>query len=86
MRKWVASAAHRSAIELLANERTKRGLSLREVTARLGKAHHTYLHKIEIGERSLDLIEFIAIARAIGADEQELFKRLLEELPEKLDV
>ena len=86
MRKWVSSEAHRTAVQILREQRELKGLSLRAVSERLGKKHHTYLHKIETGERSLDLIDFVAIARAMGVDERALFDELLSRLPAHIDV
>lgn len=86
MRKWVSSPAYRLAVELLIAERKAAGLTQREVEGRLGKTHHGYLAKIEGIERQANIIDVIAIARAIGANEKEFFERLLLRLPTKLDV
>ena len=56
----------------------------------LGGLHHRYVRilisdtdtfvaKIERGERRIDVIEFIAIARAIGRDPMRLLKQYLEQ-------
>lgn len=47
--------------------RESAGLSQREVGKRLG-FHPTVYHKVENGSRVLDVVEFVALARAIGAD------------------
>jgi len=39
----------------------------------------TFVAKIERGERRIDVIEFIAIARAIGRDPMRLLKQYLEQ-------
>lgn len=51
-------------------------LSQREVGKRIG-FHPTMYHKIEIGARVLDVVEFVNLARAIGIDPLELFGRFL---------
>jgi hypothetical protein len=33
---------------------------------------------MEAGERRIDVIEFIEIARAVGADPREIFERLVD--------
>lgn len=86
MSKWVASPAYRAAVGLIAAERAARGLTQREVEERLGKGYHGFLAKIERGQRQMNLIEFIAISRALGASELELFKQIVALLPEHLDV
>ncbi|MGD9730031.1 MAG: helix-turn-helix domain-containing protein, partial [Nitrospiraceae bacterium] len=52
------------------------GLSQREVGKRIG-FHPTMYHKIEIGARVLDTVEFVVLARALGVDPLELFGRFL---------
>lgn len=86
MRKWVSSSDYRLAVEMIIEARTAKGLTQRQVEERLGKTHHGWLAKIEVSERQMNVIDMIAIARAIGVDERELFDRLLERLPSKLDV
>jgi transcriptional regulator with XRE-family HTH domain len=43
----------------------------------------SFVAKYEGGERRIDVIEFIAIARALGADPLKLFKEFLAEKPVK---
>lgn len=86
MRKWVSSPAYRLAIELLVEERKAAGLTQREVEHRLGKVHHGYLAKIEGIERQANIIDVIAISRALGADERKFFDVLVSRLPDILDV
>lgn len=51
------------------------GLTQRELAVRLGRGRSpSYVAKIELGERNVDLVEFLSIARAIGVDEYELFR------------
>jgi hypothetical protein len=42
------------------------------------KQPHTILAKVESGERRLDVIEFIYVARALGVDPKELFAKILD--------
>ena len=86
MRKWVSSAEYRLAVEVIIEARKAKGLTQRQVEERLGKVHHGWLAKIEVSERQMNVIDMIAIARAIGADEMELFDKLLRRLPDRLDV
>lgn len=41
---------------------------------------------VETGERRLDVIEFIAVARALGFEEGELLQTLTSGLPKILDI
>lgn len=59
-------------IETIQAAREAAGLSQREVAKRLG-FHPTVYGKIERGDRVLDVVEFVALAKAIGADPLTLF-------------
>ena len=48
------------------------GLSQREVGKRLG-FHPTIYGKIERGDRVIDVVEFVALAKALGVDPLALF-------------
>lgn len=48
-----------------------------QLAQRLGSPQ-SFVAKYEGGERRLDLVEFIAIARAVEADPLKLFARLLD--------
>ena len=52
---------------LLVSERERNGLTQVDVAARLGRPQ-SYVSKYERGERRLDIIEFIDVANALGAD------------------
>lgn len=74
-------------METIRKAREAAGLSQREVARRLGYDPTVY-GKTERGDRVLDVVEFVGVARAIGTDPMKLFgdflislqqKRLLEE-------
>ena len=64
---------------VLVKARERAGLKQQEVAARLGLPP-SYLSKIENGTRRLDVIEFIRIAKAIGADPADMMRELEQEL------
>jgi transcriptional regulator with XRE-family HTH domain len=84
-RRWISSPAYRSVIDALVTARHGARLSQKVVADRLGKPP-SFVAKIELGERRLDLVESVAIARAIGADEASLLATVLKGLPSKLIV
>lgn len=85
MRPWVHSPSYKAAIAELVAARRASGLTQRSVAERLGKPA-SYVAKIEVGERRLDIVEFIAFARAIGADEVELMRTLAAAIPGKVEI
>lgn len=84
-RRWVVSAEYRSAIDAIIAARTAQGLTQREVGRRLGM-HPSFLNKIENLERRLDILEFIALARAIGLSPEELMGAVAATVPEDMKL
>lgn len=60
-------------IELLIAARKDAGITQAELGMRI-KQRQTFVSKFETGERRLDVAEFIAISRAIGADPYSLIR------------
>jgi transcriptional regulator with XRE-family HTH domain len=65
---------------LLVTARRKAGLTQHDVARRLKKPQ-SFVAKYEGGERRLDVIEFLGIARAIGADPIRIVRALLKKRP-----
>lgn len=70
-RDWVVSPAYRTAIAAIKSARTAKGLSQRELARRLGKPP-SFVNKIELLERRLDILEFIRLAEAMDLAPREL--------------
>lgn len=60
-------------IELLVQVRKDAGITQAELGKRIGQ-RQTFVSKFELGERRLDVAEFIIVARAIGADPYTLMR------------
>ena len=45
-------------------------MTMREVGRRLG-VHHSWIGKVEIGERRLDVAEYVRVCRVLGADPRQ---------------
>jgi transcriptional regulator with XRE-family HTH domain len=73
--KSLRSSEHRALCALLIKAREKADLTQVEVASRLGKPQ-SFVSKYESGERRLDVVEFIAVARALRADPASLFKAM----------
>jgi transcriptional regulator with XRE-family HTH domain len=60
---------------MLVEARTEAGLKQADVAERLGRPQ-SYISKIERGERGVDVIEFLEIAKAIGFNPTALLRKL----------
>lgn len=77
--------AHRVLVKALAEARISADLYQEDVAKRLGK-NQSFISNIERGERRVDVIEFFAIARAIGADPVTLFAEIEQLLPKEIKI
>ena len=57
-------------VRWLRDERLRSGLSMRELAVLLSKPH-SFVQKVESGERRLDVVEFVWYCRALGQDPGE---------------
>jgi transcriptional regulator with XRE-family HTH domain len=76
MRKSLHSEGQKAFRDLMKSAREKAGLTQQDVATRLRRPQ-SFVAKYENGERRLDVVEFVMIARAIGADPLRLLKSLL---------
>lgn len=77
LRKTLRSRGHKNLIVILIGARKKSGLTQRDLAGRL-KRPRSFVGRMEAGERRIDVIEFIEIVRALGAEPKELFGRLVD--------
>jgi transcriptional regulator with XRE-family HTH domain len=82
MQKSLKSAEYGRLIEVLVAARHEAGIRQQALATKLERPQ-SFIAKYEGGERRIDIIEFIAIARALGADPLKLFKEFLAEKPAK---
>jgi transcriptional regulator with XRE-family HTH domain len=82
MQKSLKSAEYGRLIEVLVAARHQAGVRQQALAKKLGRPQ-SFIAKYEGGERRIDVIEFIAIARALGTDPLKLFKEFLAEKPHK---
>lgn len=91
LRLSVHSKEHIYLRHLLTQRRFELGLSQRALAERLGVVH-SFIGKVETGDRRLDIFEFINYCNALKWDASEIFNKLLEEFnskncyPEKTDI
>ena len=85
MPKSVFTDAYSSFLETLVALRKKKGVTQVELSKRLGKPQ-PFISYIERGERRVDVIEFYAITKALGADPVEVFAALVKKLPKRVEI
>jgi transcriptional regulator with XRE-family HTH domain len=73
MQKSLKSVEYDRLIAFLVAVRHAAGVRQQALAKKLGRPQ-SFIAKYEGGERRLDVIEFIAIARALGADPVKLFR------------
>ena len=70
------SARHKALITAIVDARNGTGLSQREFAKKL-KRTNNFVWRIEAGERKVDVLEFIEIAKASGLEPDELMRRVM---------
>lgn len=77
MGHWVFSPSYQAAVRVLVAARKTAGLTQRELAKRIGRTY-SVITNVERGERQVDVVDFIAIARALGIDDAALIRRVAE--------
>ncbi|MGJ8478715.1 helix-turn-helix domain-containing protein [Sphingobium yanoikuyae] len=69
----------------LAEIRREKGVLQEELATRLGK-DQSLISNIERGHRRIDVLEFYTIARALDIEPADMFARVTEGFPHKIEV
>jgi transcriptional regulator with XRE-family HTH domain len=77
MASSIFDEGHQRLVKLLVDARKRASLKQAELGRRVGKSQ-SFISLIERGQRRVDVVEFIALTRAMGQDVEEAFKALLE--------
>lgn len=85
MPKSVFGGAHQELVAVLTQARKSAGMTQAEVGERVGK-DQTYISLIENSQRRVDVLEFIALCRAMKTDPGRAFGVLLERAPSHFDI
>lgn len=68
--KTIHTPEYKRLLEWLRKSRKENGMTMRVVANEL-KIPHSWIGKVEIGERRLDIMEFVKLCRVLGADPHE---------------
>lgn len=83
-RRWVGSPDYRAVIEVIRTARLAQKLSQREVARRLGKPV-SFINKIELIERRIDVLEFVVLCRALELDPHHMLDAVIKVIPDPPD-
>lgn len=73
--KTIGSKRHKALIALLIKEREAAGMTQTELAKALGQ-YQSFVARIESGERRVDVIEFLDIAKVLGFDPKAVIAKL----------
>ena len=62
-------------LDLIIQARKRAGLTQQDMAAKLNRPQ-SFVSKVELGERRLDVIEFLELCRVMGADPYRLLREL----------
>ena len=79
------SDENKALVAVLVKARKAADISQTELADRLNKTQQ-FVSRIESGERRVDLLEFIMIARALKIEPRDLLSRVLRQLPKQFEV
>ena len=79
MAKAKFSPAYDHLRSLLVQAREQAGLRQADVAQRL-KRPQSYVSKIELGERRLDVVEYIQFSRAVKADAVQILREVMKKI------
>ena len=85
MPKSVFTDAYISVVQYLIALRKRQGVSQVELARRLGRPQ-PFVSFVENRERRLDLVEFCAYVRALGADPEEAAVEVIRALPKDIRI
>ena len=77
MTRYLRTSRHKAPLSASTKARTNAGLTQRELARRLDRAH-SFVGKIESGERQLNVLEFCDYASALGTDAADLLRSVLK--------
>lgn len=75
MKKSVHSDEYKVVLETLIAMRRSAGLTQRDLAAKLHR-EHSFVWRIETGERRLDLVEFAWVCHALNRDAAEVYAQM----------
>ena len=77
MAKSLRSKRHKALMAVLVGSRKAAGYSQEQLARKIGQPQ-SFISKIESGERRIDVVEFIELAKVLKIDPIVLFRRVVQ--------
>ena len=74
----IFDSAHQRLVELLKQARKKRDMTQAELGSRVGKSQ-SFISMVERHQRRIDVVEFVALCRALNENPESVFSLLVSE-------
>ncbi|NJM82906.1 MAG: helix-turn-helix transcriptional regulator [Tabrizicola sp.] len=81
MARTIRSPGHEALCQALIDARKAAGLTQAELAARL-QCHQSFVARVESGQRRIDVVELVVLARALGADVGEILRLVEGQIPD----
>lgn len=78
-------SAHRTVVAAFTKARIDAGLLQAELGLRIGR-DQSFISNIERGQRRIDVLEALVIAKALNLDPIDFYARLIESVPENISL
>lgn len=85
MPKTIFTGAHRHLVDVLIETRKAAGMTQTDLAKKVGK-DQTFISLIERGQRRVDVLEFVALAKAMGQDPVEFLAEVVGRLPKRFEI
>lgn len=85
MPKSVFTGAHKHLVDTLVAARKRTGMTQAQLGGRVGKSQG-FISLIERSQRRVDVLEFYALAKALGVPPVKLFAAVAKLLPDDLEI
>ena len=79
----IRSKRHRYLVKAVIEARERAGISQAELARRF-RQYQSFIARLESGERRIDVVEFLALAEAIGFDPVEMLLEIIKVEPNKI--
>jgi transcriptional regulator with XRE-family HTH domain len=85
MPKSVFTGAYKHLVQVLVGARKEAGMTQAQLAAAVGK-DQSFVSIIEGSQRRVDVLEFVALAKAMRMSPVELFAKVVGSLPDELTI